>query len=299
MLTRHWRGGRNKIMNKSIVQYYPEKTQILFFDLEFYVPENDREGRLGLKANPYKNGHFLIGGTFLRYFPLLNHEKNNIKKEFWIWNYNNSEKEMLKNILKFVEDSWNIIKRKDNQAELFFSGIGISRVDIQYLFARCHKFNLRSDEILFDLFYKSRFLDLETIVIPYFKNKDNMMKTKSTKEILSKFKIERERGASANIWEQYDKKDFAAIQERNINEVSDLPVMYKKILNLIHFSGIINKYSSETFEKKLNALIDSDDYEFYKQCYVKESDDWYYLNKELTDEQKEKVYKIQLEINKA
>ena len=49
---------------------------------------------------------------------------------------------------------------------------------------------------------------------------------------------------------------------------------------------------------KLNALIDSDDYEFYKQCYVKESDDWYYLNKELTDEQKEKVYKIQLEINK-
>ena len=206
---------------------------------------------------------------------------------------------MLKNILKFVEDSWNIIKRKDNQAELFFSGIGISRVDIQYLSERCHKFNLRSDEILFDLFYKSRFLDLETIVIPYFKNKDNMMKTKSTKEILSKFKIERERGASANIWEQYDKKNFAAIQERNINEVSDLPVMYKKILNLIHFAEIINKYSSETFEKKLNALINIDDYEFYKQCYVKESNDWYYLNKELTDEQKERVYKIQLEINKA
>jgi len=50
--------------------------------------------------------------------------------------------------------------------------------------------------------------------------------------------------------------------------------------------------------KKFNALIDIDYYEFYKQCYVKESDDWY-LNKELTDEQKERVYKIQLEINKA
>lgn len=44
MLTRHWRGGRNKIMNKSIVQYYPEKTQILFFDLEFYVPEMIERG---------------------------------------------------------------------------------------------------------------------------------------------------------------------------------------------------------------------------------------------------------------
>lgn len=65
---------------------------------------------------------------------------------------------------------------------------------------------------------------------------------------------------------------------------------------MIHFAGIINKYSSETFEKKLNTLI-NDDYEFYKQCYVKESDDWYYLNKELTDEQKERVYKIQLGIN--
>ena len=41
------------------------------------------------------------------------------------------------------------------------------------------------------------------------------------------------------------------VSERNINEVSDLPVMYKKILNLIHFAGIINKYSSEIFEKKL------------------------------------------------
>ena len=170
---------------------------------------------------------------------------------------------MLKNILKFVEESWNIIKRKDNQAELFFSGIGISRVDIQYLFARCHKYNLRSDEVLFDLFYKSRFLDFETIVIPYFKNKDNMMKTKSTKEILSKFKIERERGPSANIWEQYEKKDFDAIRERNVYEVSDLPVMYKKILNLIHFAGIINKYSNEVFEKKLNALINIEEYDFF------------------------------------
>ena len=266
-------------MNKSIVQYYPEKTQIIFFDLEFYVPESDRDGRLGLKANPYKNNHFLIGGTFQRYFPLLNHEKNNIKKEFWIWKYN-SEKEMLKDILKFIEDSWNIIKKKDNQAELFFSEIGISRVDIQYLFARCHKYNLKSDEVLFDLFYKSRFLDLETIVIPYFKNKDNMIKTKSTKEILSKFKIERDRGPSANIWEQYDKKDCDAIGERNVNV-------------------IINKYLNEIFERKLNALINIDDDEFYKQCYDKETDDWYYLNNELTDEQKERLYKIQLEINKA
>ena len=46
------------------------------------------------------------------------------------------------------------------------------------------------------------------------------------------------------------KRIFDAIRERNVYEVSDLPVMYKKILNLIHFAGIINKYSNEVFEKK-------------------------------------------------
>lgn len=204
---------------------------------------------------------------------------------------------MLKDILKFVEESWNLIRRKNNQAELFFAGIGISRVDIQYLFARCHKYNLKSDEALFDLFCKSRLLDLEMIVIPYFKNKDNMIKTKSTKEILSKFKIERERGSAINIWKQYDKKDFQVIQERNINEVSDLPIMYKRILNLIHFSDITNKYKSDTFEKKLNMLTNIDEHKFFKNCYVKDRDDsYYYLSEELTDEQKENLYVIQLKL---
>lgn len=78
-----------------------------------------------------------------------------------------------------------------------------------------------------------------------------------------------------------------------------MPVMYKKIINLIHFAGIINKYSNEAFERKLKALINIDDYEFYKQCYVKETDDWYYLESELSDKQKERLYQIQLKISKA
>lgn len=28
------------------IQYYREKTQIIFFDLEFYVPKEDREERM-------------------------------------------------------------------------------------------------------------------------------------------------------------------------------------------------------------------------------------------------------------
>lgn len=66
------------------IQYYREKTQIIFFDLEFYVQKEDREGRMGLKANPYRTGHFLIGGTLHRYFPLVHKRNHDSIKEFWI-----------------------------------------------------------------------------------------------------------------------------------------------------------------------------------------------------------------------
>lgn len=231
------------------IQYYREKTQIIFFDLEFYVPKEDREGRMGLKANPYRTGHFLIGGTLHRYFPLVHKRNNDSIKEFWIWNYKN-EAEMMKDIIAFIEESWSIIYKKDNQAELFYSGIGISRVDIQYLFAKAKLLGIKTEEELFNLFYKGRFLDFETIVIPYFKNKDNMMKTKTTKDILSKFKIERERGPSISVWNQYDAGEYEKIRERNVNEVSDLPVIYQAILTRIHSDSIVKKYSINGYTKR-------------------------------------------------
>ncbi len=279
-------------MSKLGVKYFPEKTQIIFFDLEFYVPSEDREGRIGLKANPYKENHFLIGGTFTKFFPLLKNQKSNKTMEFWIWDYK-SEKDMLSAILDFLEESWSLILKKDNQAELFFSGIGISRVDIQYLFARASKYKLRTEAKLFEIFYKSRFLDFETIVIPYFKCKDNMMKTKTTKDILGKFKIERERGPSVSIWEQYDAKEYEKIRERNVNEVSDLPVMYQSIINRIHSDSIIKRYSLPGYTKRKENLT-PDEIAFLESCYEKDNEGWFVLKPILSEDNKEKLYQLQL-----
>lgn len=71
-------------------KFNDEDAIILFFDFEFYVPNNDRMNK-GFKSNPYKNGHFLIGGTFICYYPLLENNEIDIKK-FWIWNYNDEKK---------------------------------------------------------------------------------------------------------------------------------------------------------------------------------------------------------------
>ena len=46
-------------------------THVIFFDIEYYVPEEHRKGP-GLKASPYLKGSFVIGGVFQRYFPLEN-----------------------------------------------------------------------------------------------------------------------------------------------------------------------------------------------------------------------------------
>lgn len=272
------------------IQYYREKTQIIFFDLEFYVPKEDREGRMGLKANPYRTGHFLIGGTLHRYFPLVHKRNNDSIKEFWIWNYKN-EAEMMKDIIAFIEESWSIIYKKDNQAELFYSGIGISRVDIQYLFAKAKLLGIKTEEELFNLFYKGRFLDFETIVIPYFKNKDNMMKTKTTKDILSKFKIERERGPSISVWNQYDAGEYEKIRERNVNEVSDLPVIYQAILTRIHSDSIVKKYSINGYTKRVenfNAMEKS----LFDSFYDKDEKGCFVLKNDLTDENKETLYRL-------
>lgn len=284
-------------MNKKHLEYHPEKTQIIFFDLEFYVPKKDRDGRRELKANPYKDGHFLIGGTFSKYFPLLpNNDKRNITKEFWLWEYTN-EKEMLSDILQFIDESWKLIHKSNNQAELFYAGIGIQRADIQYLFARSKKYELKSESELFNIFYKGRFLDFENIFIPLFKNKGNMLKTKTTNDIIKKLNIPTERESSIGIWDQYDSKDYNSIKERNNNEVADLLTIYKKFIIYIHFKEVHERYSPKVIEE-IHELLKYDDFEFLKNCYKEMDDGWFVLKTNLDDRQKKILCTIENKIQK-
>ncbi len=285
-------------MTNKHLDYHPEKTQIIFFDLEFYVPEKDREGRRELKANPYKEGHFLIGGTFTKYFPMLpNNDKRNVTKEFWIWDYKSDEKTMLADILKFIDESWKLIYKSNNQAELFYAGIGIQRADIQYLFARSKKYKLKSESELFDIFYKGRFLDFENIFIPLFKNKGNMLKTKSTHDIIKKFNIETERKASTGIWEQFDSKEYNLIKKRNNTEVADLLTIYKKFIIYMHFKEVHERYSPKVIED-IRKLLKSDDFDFLINCYKEMDDGWYILKTNLDDRQKKILCTIENKIIK-
>jgi hypothetical protein len=172
--------------NKRI--YDKNKTIVIFFDLEFYVPQEERIVEHGFQANPYKDKDIIIGGTFIKYLPLNEKHEDEIFK-YWIWDYEFNEKNMLIDIVKLFNDSWDIVKSLEGQCDLMVCGIGISRIDLAYLFGRCIKNNIENAENLFVILNHLRIIELENLILPLFKTKNELLYPKNTSEINDKFNI--------------------------------------------------------------------------------------------------------------
>jgi hypothetical protein len=222
-------------ISHNVLEFHKDTTIVITFDLEFYVPPDERADKNGFQANPYRKQDFLIGGTFITYYP-LDDKKKPCEKQFWIWNYKN-EKEMLVDIILLFQNAWKITKEFDNQRELIVTGIGISRIDIAYLFGRCVVNDVETTETLFSILNRLRIVDLECVTIPYFKSNKKLLYPKNTKEINVKFNINRKRESGKTIWDYYDKKDFGSISERNLNEVRDQLTVYRRIAHRIFVRG--------------------------------------------------------------
>jgi hypothetical protein len=267
-------------------KFNEEDTIILFFDFEFYVPDGDRQIK-GFKSNPYKDGHFLIGGTFICNYPLLENKKNDTKR-FWIWNYNN-EKEMLLEILNYIKSLWHKIADGEFRQELVVCGIGIGRIDIPYFFGRCHQNNIDSDSNLFYYINRLRIIDLENVTILLYKNKRDFLYTKSTDEInehLLGFLEKRKPGTL--LWDYYDKKDFKLIIERNEKEVYDQFEVYKTMLKYIKSKYVRNSYLKDTFHEILNEIGNEDEKEIITENYLLNNSKSHYILREIDFDNKSK-----------
>lgn len=211
------------------VKYSFQKTQIIFFDLEFYVPKKD-QNIYSFSANPFKKDHLLLGGTFLNWKPLL--EKNNKTSDsFWLWKYNNDEKQLVNAIVTYLEKAWDVILSEKGQCELCLCGIGISRVDIGYLYSKALQHKVRSEDKLFMIFHNIRLVELENAVMPYFVHENGMLLGKSTGQILKRFDIPGKHTSGSNVWELYEKESFEKIEQRNTKEVDDCFEIYKKLVD--------------------------------------------------------------------
>ena len=121
-------------MNQRL-RFYPEKSKIVFLDLEYFVPANDRQRKTpsGMTFSPVLPGHKILGGTFLTYYPMQ--DKVGKRNKFWEWQLG-SETKVLQSIYDLLEREWKSIETKDQAGSLMLSGIGISHSDVPSLLTR-------------------------------------------------------------------------------------------------------------------------------------------------------------------
>lgn len=69
-----------------MLRHYPDKTKVIFFDLEYFVPAEARGRKSpgGMSFSPVSSGHKVLGGTFQTFYPILNELMP--ARQIWEWN---------------------------------------------------------------------------------------------------------------------------------------------------------------------------------------------------------------------
>jgi hypothetical protein len=67
-----------------MVDFDPRFTEVVFFDIECYVPPGSRQQTMRtLICNPADPDHFVLGGVFQRGFPL----QRKMEEPWQVWNW--------------------------------------------------------------------------------------------------------------------------------------------------------------------------------------------------------------------
>jgi hypothetical protein len=216
-----------------LVDFDPSLTEIIFFDLEFYVPPSDRRRRgASLFSNPFRKGHFLLGGVFSRVFPLRERLSVGAQpplSEFWIWQVGD-EAGLLKDIYSYFQDAWKPLQNKvPSQADLIAVGIGISRFDLPALFSRSlrHKIARRSE--LFSCYFNLKTVDLSDVGI-LLPPRPTVLYPRTANELARHFQLPEEKKSGTRVWDMYDAGDYESIESRTREEVQNIIRIYSSLI---------------------------------------------------------------------
>lgn len=212
---------------------FPERhTKVIFLDLEYYVPQADREARGpgGISYSPYKEGHKIIGGVFQTYLSKRAHTYP--AKGYWEWKQG-SEQRVLAAILRHLEEEWAPLRGTKDACSLVLAGIGITHSDIPVLMARLLHYQLAKPEDLFDLLYGARCIDFSTLAITQYKaSSQHLAYPKSKADLYQKCRGGTVMDSSTSVWDLYDARQFGSIERRCRTEVDDCLMVYKAIMDL-------------------------------------------------------------------
>lgn len=213
-----------------MVDFDPNITEIIFFDLEWYVPPKQRKLKgASLAMNPHKEGQFLLGGVFGKFHPLKQRKENIEYDHFWLWKENNEEKRLVKKIYDYVKQEWrNFDGSSDRQADLILCGQGISRLDVPVLYIRSIYYGVDEPEEIFYTFCKTKQVDLSNVAIPLIYG--DLMYPSNWNQICGRFRFNRRKESGKSVWDYYDQKALSTIEKRTEEEVQDCVEFYDYIL---------------------------------------------------------------------
>jgi hypothetical protein len=152
-----------------MVEFDPRFTEVIFLDIECYVPPNERQqGKGSMIYNPAKADHFVLGGVFRRAFP----RQDRIEPPWEVWNWaKENEKTTLQRIYGYFNESWEMIetRMKKIHPDLILVGTGISRLDVPALYIRSALHQIDTEDALYETYFKTKIVDLGEVGIPLFK----------------------------------------------------------------------------------------------------------------------------------
>lgn len=187
-----------------MVDFDPKFTEVIYFDIECYVPPDERQqSRSSMKFNPCKHRDFVLGGVFRRSFPL----QNKIEAPTEIWNWKpESEAITLSEIYDFFKQSWKHLEGKtDQNPDLILIGTGISRHDIPTLYMRSVMHNIDTQQSLYENYFKTKVVDLGDAGILLFGNDPRIypMYPKTTNALMSRLGLQTQgrKESGKNVWE--------------------------------------------------------------------------------------------------
>lgn len=241
-----------------------KKCRVIFFDLEFYVPERSRTNT-GFCYNPWDKSCKILGGSFLianpeKDFGLTELEANKKTKSLWLWEHD-SEKELLLQIYNILTKTHDIVSDAPNSAvSPILCGIGITSSDIPILFELFKRFKILTNQEAFSFQNRFRAIDLSQLAIATFNNQNNFLYPKSKNHIFNKYLpgIKFESGKS--VWDLYESKDYEGIKTRVLSEVTSTYNCYELIISdLGRFKNLELSDKKLANKIKKNARISDDD----------------------------------------
>jgi hypothetical protein len=207
---------------------------MLFFDLEAYVPPDDRTASRGsLIVNPARPGHVLLGGCFFsKRFADRIPEAPRIEG-LWLWHFE-SEAALLRAIQRRFEQEWEHQRAENARilgkpaVDLVVCGAGISKFDLPALYCRSLLYDAARAADWFELFFKARPIDLANEASFLFPE-EPVLYPKTTREVAGRLGLCELKGSSKGVWEHYERGDHGAIEQRTADELRLVLELYTRL----------------------------------------------------------------------